>query len=352
MTDRRQFLSLLGAAAVGLAGCSGSESTAPTATPTRKNSTASEQTDTPGTETGEQTVEQDLTGEELYFNWVHGGIYEDEEHEEILNTVQGTESNSISFQQINNALEQGDTRVEQVANAVENAAHQHTPTDPDDYENQHRHIMSAVHQTLEQREEDYEVYSMTDWGKSTAFPNNGIDYSKIWVENENGEYTDINAMLQTDQNYTTHIKGQKTQTDREEVLQMLRDPERFGTKPPHDYEDIENAIEYYSENRNRDYSDEDMEDINGSWIKRFNNYIMGDGISVPSSVDEWRQFHEGIEAGPEMFLGLNETYHNEGYDGEPAQFNVEDEVDGSVSMSDTPDGYNPEEDGVPGTPAA
>ena len=303
------------------------------------------------TPTPTETPTPDRSGREHYFNWIHG------EDDQILEEVQGTQQNtSISFEAIDNALEEGienGGRNQAIANALETASQEYQVNN--NYEDRHTHILSALHQTLEQKEGsqwDFDIFGMKDWGKSSAFPNEGIDYSKVWVENEDGEYTNINAGLSDKVEHTTHIEGEEVTSRRQEVLQMLTDPESSITRPAHDYEALQNSVEYYSEVRGRDYSDEDIEEINGYWIERLDNHILGEGTPAPSSVEEWRQFHEGLEKGPEVFLGLNEAYHNAGYDGEPAEFTVKDEVDGSVTVEDLPDDYTIAEDGVPGNPAA
>jgi hypothetical protein len=351
MVTRRHVLALAGSLSV--AGCltgGGQDDSPGTDTPDTVTSTPTPE-DTP-TETEEptETPEEDLTGEELYFNWVHGGIYDGEEHEEILEEVQGTGPESISFNEINDALEQGGTRVEQVANAVETAAHQYG--DGDNHEDRHRHIMSAVHQTLEQKDEDFDVYSIADDAKSNEFVDEGfgLEYGKIWVENEEGEYDNINLSL--DPEYTaTHIEGEEAETKVEEALRELNDVEYEGDRPAHDYEALSHDIEVL-EAIEGELSDERLEEIHAAHVEKFDNYTLGDGISVPSSTEEWRQFHEGMEAGPDMMLGLTQTYHREEYEGEPAKFTVEDEVDGSVSMGDTPEGYDPSVDGIIDDPAA
>ncbi|NLV08967.1 hypothetical protein GOC74_03355 [Halomicrobium mukohataei] len=361
--DRRRFLagaaSLAGAGS--LAGCSGSESEPPESTPTPTDTTTPTNTATPEpTETTDEatqteTPEPDLTGREHYFNWIHG------EDDQILEEVQGTQQNtSISFQAIDNALEEGienGGRNQAIANALETASQEYQENN--NYEDRHTHILSALHQTLEQKngdQWDFDIFSMKDWGKSTAFPKDGIDYSKIWVENEDGEYTDINAGLSERYEHTTHIPGEdigntaKNISNRiKEQLQFMRDSESFGTRPAHDLETHLDRLEYDRESLDREYSDEELEQGFGSWLDNFSNYVLGEGNAVPSSKEDWKAFHRGIENGPEIFLNLNEAYHNSDYDGETAQFTVEDR---NVSVEEVPEGYNPAEDGIPGNPAA
>ncbi|MDB2240694.1 hypothetical protein [Halorubrum ezzemoulense] len=306
-------------------------------------------------ENGTVETPKELTGRQIYFDWIHG------ENEQILEDNKGYEL--ISFQAVDDALENGfqnGGRNQAIAEALETASQEYHVGN-NDYEDRHRHILSALHTTLEQKEGDqwnFDIFGMKDSGQSPALPD-GVDYSKIWVENEDGEYTDINAGLSERYRHTTHIQGEeigntaKNITSRiKQQLQFMRNPEKNATHPGHDYEALQNAVEYYREVREREYSDEDIEEINGFWIKKLGSQIMGDGIPVPSSIEDWKEYDEGLEAGPEVFLGLNETHHNEGYDGEPAQFTVKDEVDGSVTVGDLPDDYTIAEDGVPGNPAA
>ncbi|EMA08168.1 hypothetical protein [Haloarcula marismortui] len=365
MNSRRRFLSIIGVAA--FTGCQGitgetADSTptdTPTPTPTPSPTpTPTDEATEEVTETEEptptETPEPNLSGREHYFNWIHG------EDDQILEENKG-QNGEISFQAIDNALEEGfenGGRNQAIAQALETASQEYTENSS--YEDRHRHILSALHTTLEQKEGDqwdFEIFGMKDWGLSPAF-NNGIDYSKIWVENQDGEYTDINAGLSERYRHTTHIQGEdigntaKNISNRiQEQLQFMRNPEKAGTHPGQDYEALQKAVEVYR-NAGREYSDEDIEEANGFWIEKLSNHITGDGIPVPSSIEDWKEYDEGLEAGPEVFLGLNEAYHNAGYDGEPAQFTVKDAEDGSVSMEDLPDNYTVAEDGVPGNPAA
>ncbi|EMA26710.1 hypothetical protein C443_00037 [Haloarcula argentinensis DSM 12282] len=320
--------------------------------------TAYQQTPTPTPEptptpTPTETPAPDLSGREHYFNWIHG------DDEQILDAVQGDgqDAASISFTAIDDALEAGfedADRVQAIANGLQ-AASQEYKVDDEGYENRHRHILSALHQTLEQKDGDqwnFEVIGMQDFSKSPAFGDN-IDYSKVWVEEEDGEYTNINAGLGEVYRHQTHIKGKRVEgediEDRiQRELQFIRDPDDVTTRSGHDYEAMENAIEYLR-NKGEEVTDDDIEEADGVWFKKLSRNIMGDGIPVPSSVADWKQYHEGLETGPDVFLGLNEAYHNEGYDGDMAQFTVNSAVTGSVSVDDLPDDYTLD-DGVPGNP--
>lgn len=116
---------------------------------------------------------------------------------------------------------------------------------------------------------------MQDWGLSPAF-SDGMDYSKVWVEDVDGEYTNINAGLGEEYRHQTHIKGAEiegeTVEDRiQRELQYMRDPEANATHPGHDYESHQNAIEFYR-NEGREYSDDDIEEADGDWIKKLNTH--------------------------------------------------------------------------------
>jgi hypothetical protein len=217
--------------------------------------------------------------------------------------------------------------------------------------------MSAVHQTIEQKDDhEFEVYSMADEGMSDQFPESGsfgLEYGKIWVENEQGTFDNINLSLDP-QYVATHIQGTEPETDVEEALQEQRNPDRWADRPAHDYESLQKSIEHYESDPDTDYSDEDIEEFNGGWMEHFDNYMFAveEGFAVPSTIEDWERFHEGIEEGPDVVLNLNETYHNSKWaeKGEIAAFSVEE--DGSVSMEYTPDGYDPSTDGIMNNPAA
>lgn len=146
-----------------------------------------------------------------------------------------------------------------------------------------------------------------------------------------------------------HIEGEKTEGDIQEILKNLINPEAVGARVGHDFENHQNALEFYREVRGQEYTDEEVEEGYGSWIERFNNYIWGEGTPVPSSVEDWRALHQGFESGSGMIRELNRAYSEASYDGESAQFTVED---GSVNFSELPDDYTPSEDGVPENPTA
>ncbi|MDG5778711.1 hypothetical protein QA599_19905, partial [Haloarculaceae archaeon H-GB1-1] len=149
-----------------------------------------------------------------------------------------------------------------------------------------------------------------------------------------------------------HIEDEEPQNDVEDILKNLRDPEVHTERAAHNYEALQESIEYYTEVRDREYSDQELEEGHGFWIERFDKYIWGDGTVVPSSVDDWKALHEGFESGADFIRELNETYHNSEYgeNGEIAAFSVAE--NGSVSMEDLPEDYNVSEDGIPGNPAA
>ncbi|MEA5409787.1 hypothetical protein VB773_20930 [Haloarculaceae archaeon H-GB2-1] len=365
MTKRREFLTLLGAGTVGVAGCVGdTSSTTPTdstvsETPTREEVTPTQEVGiengtrtnntSPGTPTRtetvtpgpEQTEEMDLTGDEIYYNWIHG------QDDDILEQAQET----INFHAVNVALKEGNTRVEKVANAIQEANSQYSGGDG--YQTRHKTVMSAVHQTLQQRNDlIWNFHTMKDWAKSTAYPSDGLDYSKIWVE---GADQDINAALNPDNNEPAyHIEGEEANGDVEEILKNLRDPEVFGHISAHNYDGISNEIDYF-EATGEEYSDDEIEEASSFWLEKFSNYIWREGRADPSSIDDWRALHEGIESGADAIRALNEAYHNSEYgeNGEIALYSTEgEELDGSVSMEEIPEDHDPSTDGIAGNPAA
>jgi hypothetical protein len=345
MTSRRRFLTLLGASTTFFTGCISSSTDSVNETPSPEEV---KPTETPAPTATPTPENQDLTGEQVYQDWIHGGIYENEQENEILEKAQ----QQISFNQINQALEQGNNKTEKIANAIIQANQQITQNT--DYETKHRTALSAVHQTLNQNQTKWNItiHSIADWAKTTAYPSEGLDYSKVWIE---GEDQDINLALNPEsRNPTYHIENTKANSDVQKILKDLRDPETPGHLTPHDYEGIQNQNDILAPSGG--YSDEQIEEINGSFMEEFSNYILGDGRADPNSIDDWRALHEGFESGADALLSLNEAYHNSEYsdDGETALFDAqgEEELDGSVTMEDTPDGYDASENGIAGNPAA
>jgi hypothetical protein len=284
------------------------------------------------------TAEDGATNNEVedpHLDWAYS------EDQQILEQVQ----NEVNLNPVKNILN-GDTDIHtKIGDALLEANTQYNHSN-EDYEHQHKYTITALDQALQQTQLDTRITSIADWAKTNEYPGDGLEYGKIWI---NDSDKDINIALNPELRESDyHIEGEEPEGDIERILKEIRSPEKWGDLASHNYETLQEATEQYRA-AGQDYSDEQIEKGNGSWIDDFGNYIWGDGLAVPSSVDDWKNLHEGFESGAEMVRELNRAYEEAGYDGETAQFTVED---GSVTMSNVPDGYSPTEDGVPGNPAA
>ena len=363
--NRRRFLTLLGVStASGLAGCGGLGGTGSTETETIQetpnNSTVNpahgtstptptptpEPTPTPTpTETEVQETEEpdpDLTGREIYFNQIHG------EDEGVLERVQGTGGKtSISFQAIDESLEEGfeqGGRFEAVKSGLETASKLYSGGNHEEgYWNRHRHIMSALHQTLEQKdgeEWDFEIFSNLNYTQTVGTT---IQYSEIKVatgettENGNDEYAIINGALSEDMNHATHIPGEEKGSGYKRTMWGVRDSSNHVDLPPHDTEAIQNRLDSLG-------SDATPQRAEGSWASAMGYQLFTgshevntgfeyqpDEMLVPATQDIHDKIDEiGYEQGDELGrdgeaplathgrmdlqLAVNEKYMNEGYD--------------------------------------
>jgi len=370
MTDRRQFLSLLGVAGtVGLTGCSGGSSDPAEGTSTvsesPNNSTVNPAHNTPtpnrtptpeDQEGGSEPVEQDLTGREIYFNQIHG------ENEQILEEVQGTEDDtSISFQAIDQSLEQGfqnGGRNQAIAAGLETASQEYQSVGDETYWNRHQHIMSALHQTLEQKEGeqwDFEVLSNLNYTQTVG---DTIQYSEIKVatgettENGNDEYAIINGALSEHMNHATHTPGEEKGSGYKRTMWGVRDSSNDVDLPPHDTEAIQNRVDrgagestFYGAASLMGY-----QLFTGGHSVDADIDYRPDEMLVPATQDIHEKIDEiGYEQGDELGrdgeaplathgrmdlqLAVNERYINEGYD----------EVDNPVvidNLQETEDGWD------------
>jgi len=321
MKTRRHVLAVLGATAI--AGCAGRATDQPAA-----NTTADE----PAAEGGTAT---DGVGD-LHLDWAYG------EDNEILEQVE----DEVNLDPVKNILEGNQDIHTKIGDALLQANQQYTHNN-EDYEHRHKYTITALDQALQQTDLDTRITSIADWAKTNEY-GDGLDYGKIWI---NDSDKDINIALNPAlREPAYHIEGEQPEGDVERILKEIRDQEYTGDLSAHNYETLEHSIEQY-EATEGEFTDEYIEDWKASAVDDFGNYIWGDGLAVPSSVEDWKALHEGFESGAEIVRELNEAYDEAGYaeTGETAQFTVED---GSVTMNDVKDGYNPSEDGVPGNPAA
>jgi hypothetical protein len=337
MKSRRSVLAVLGATV--LAGCTRSSSQPSTEEAESSNETRSQSTDT------DANAGRDLTGREWYFNWIHG------EDEQILNEVQGEESyESISFSAIDNALETGMAsggRNQAVANALETASQEYQPSE--DYEDRHTHMLSAIHQVLEQKdgdEWDFEIDSRLD---ATPSQEGWMKYSRVDVETEN-EFTDkgnkkyqtIRAALTEKRNHTTNIIGQNASTNNttKRLLQQISNPETVAARSLVDDDAFDNAIEEYGWNSEASYDAISMslgvliggkieiDEYEANEI--VSEYLL---IAEDGNEEEILDIVDEYEESGDMTLRnrLREEYFNNDHDQYPAS-EVDIEEDGSVSM--------------------
>ncbi|WP_146418309.1 hypothetical protein [Haloarcula hispanica] len=335
--NRRRFLTLLGVStASGLAGCGGLGGTGSTETETIQetpnNSTINpahgtstptstptpEPTPTPTpTETEVQETEQpsqDLTGREIYLNQIHG------EDEGVLERVQGTGGKtSISFQAIDESLEEGfeqGGRFEAVKSGLETASKQYSGGNHEEgYWNRHRHIMSALHQTLEQKQGeqwDFEVDSRLDAQPGT---DGWLKFSRIDVEKEgettergNTEYQTIRGALDERYQHTTHISGNPADPSNyvKRILQQVDNPESVASRSLIDKDAADNAIEHYDWNRERSY-DQASTQI---------GILLGGGLDTESSYENTSIAPENLlvaeEGREEEILEIVDEYEEDG----------------------------------------
>jgi hypothetical protein len=344
MSTRRGVLTALGAAA--LAGCS--SNAAPPAEQSDAASTAINQSNSTETD-ADQGNELTLSGREWYFNWIHG------EDEQILSEVQGEESyESISFSAIDNALETGMAsggRNQAVANALETASQEYQPSE--DYEDRHTHMLSAIHQVLEQKdgdEWDFEIDSRLD---ATPSQEGWMKYSRVDVETEdeftdngNKKYHTIRAALTEKRNHTTHIKGQNASPNNttKRLLQQISNPES-SFRSLFDKDALDNEIQEWEWDEKRTY---DQVGMNAG-------ILIGGGIEIDDYEDnvigpEYVLFAEDgreneilniideYEEQGDMTLRnrMREEYFNNGYNkNEVTEYNIT--ADGSVSMEELED---------------
>lgn len=340
MSTRRGVLTALGAAA--LAGCS--SNAAPPAEQSDAASTATNQSNSTETD-ADQGNELTLSGREWYFNWIHG------EDEQILNEVQGKESyESISFSAIDNALETGMVsggRNQAVANALETASQEYQPSA--DYEDRHTHMLSAIHQVLEQKngdEWDFEIDSRLD---ATPSQEGWMKYSRVDVEtdqeftdNGNKKYYTIRAALTEKRNHTTHIKGQNASPNNttKRILQQISNPETNAFISLLDLEGINSGIKEHEWDKDTTY---DQTCMNAA-------LLLGSGIEIGAYEEnviglDYKLFAE--DGREEEILGvideyeeqgditlrnrIREEYFNNGHDEyEASEYDIS--ADGSVSM--------------------
>jgi hypothetical protein len=200
------------------------------------------------TESGRpESPERDLTATEHYFDWVYG------EDGEIREAVNGTEEEtSISFDGINNALEQGMSeggRNEAISQGILEAAEQYTPQTGDTYEDIHRHTLSALHQTLQDENNNWDITIKSNIN-AVITDETRLPYTEIEVEQENGETDIVNAYIGREKGIKGRQHAARTPSDdqavtgddlsgTEDILNGIRDGENPTFFPSHDVGDAQ-----------------------------------------------------------------------------------------------------------------
>ncbi|QUJ74001.1 hypothetical protein [Haloarcula marismortui] len=345
MISRRRLLTVSGASIAFLSGCQTGSREQPesatddaatsTSTPTPTDEATEEVTETEEP-TPTETPEPDLTGREHYFNWIHG------ENDQILEENKG-QNGEISFQAIDNALEEGfenGGRNHAIANALETASQEYQENSS--YEHRHRHILSAIHTTLEQKEGDqwdFDVFSNMNYTQTAGAT---LQYSEIKVETGDttdtgeDEYAIINAALNETMNHATHTPGEDggEQIGYKRTMEEVRNSSVDTMLPPHDTEAIQNRAERVEE-------DEEGWLVGYSTLMGYQLFSGGHSTSDGAEYrpDQWlvpasKDIHEKIdqvgyeqgdrvddeEGNPlgthgrmDLQLAINERYMNEGY---------------------------------------
>lgn len=314
----------------------GNTSNGTTGNGTVGNSTVENGTVGNGTDSGtvETPEDPDLTGEQIYFDWIHG------ENEEILEENKG-EHGQISFNSVNKALEEGfedGGRNQAIAQALETASQEYQENSS--YEDRHRHILSALHTTLEQKEGEqwnFNVFSNMNYTQTVG---DTLQFSEIKVETEEttdtgeDEYAIINAALNETMNHATHIPGEDKGDDGyKRTMSGVRESDNDTDLPPHDVEALRERMEG---------GDETGIQVSGAGLMGYQLFAGGhsvdsgfefrpDEMLVPASkkihekideigyeqgdrVDDTEGHVLGTHGRMDLQLAINERYMNEGYD--------------------------------------
>jgi hypothetical protein len=261
MDTRRRFLYTLGsAAAVTLTGCTDTSTTSSESTveetPTRGDldrvHTESEanQTDVPVEEgtpvnmPNDEDPDRDLTPTEHYFEWIYG------EDEQILENVQDTDT-GISFDAINNALEQGMNeggRNEAISQGILEAANQYTPQAGDNYEDIHQHVLSALHHTLQDEQYDWNINIKSNIN-AVLTPSGLYPYTEIEVQQNDGTTDIINAYIGQNEEHAARTPSDDEAVSGDnlsgttDILNGIRDGQNYAHIPSHDTEAFDDYID-------------------------------------------------------------------------------------------------------------
>jgi len=368
---RRRFLESTGTAVVvGLAGCSGLQGSK--SDDGEDNIQGSKSDDGEDNIQGENNTdteengEQYSTGIELHNQWIHG--------ETPLHTITVKEfianTDVIQLETITNILEESDDRVNAVGQAVKNASEQFRIRG--NYEERHRHIMSALDQAIESLDGEQWDFNFITNMNYTQTVGETIQYSEIKVptgettESGHDEYAIINGALspETDdersglkQDHAVQIPGEEVENVQDQIykqtMRAVRKSSLDGALPPHDVETIENRAERVNEDEERWLS---------STAPLMGYQLFAGGSEVDSGyefkpdqilVPATKEIHEmideiGYEQGDrtdengdplgthgrvDLQLAINEEYFNKGYD----------EIDGPVvidNLEETSDGWD------------
>lgn len=317
MQTRRSVLAVVGATV--LAGCSsgGAQSTGQQSEPTN--------------ETESQADDPVLTAGEIHDDWI--GV---DKQAYVPAVEQGTEAYNQARE--NNGIH---TALYQAVDTVNQQLGHRSSS----YLEQHQNVVRAVDEIVS---DSFQIYSTFERGKTSTYTQiDEFPVTRIWLEQdaeEDGDTIDIVAALSPETGQPTHLKNTEPEDPSTGLQELIdyRDPENFGTHGPHDIEAMQNAIEHYQENRNREYSEQGLEKGYGSWLERFDDMFWADGVAMPvmGNMDDYHNQFNSVH--PELNMQMANT--GKIGEGDIAAFTVEED---GPTLYTTVDGYDPEKDGRP-----
>lgn len=317
MHTRRGVLAVVGASVV--AGCtSGSEQ------PTQQSNETIETNET--SETEPEADDPDLSAGQIHDRWI--------ELDKPL-YVPAKEAGSKAFEA---GREEGDlhTAFYRAFDAIADNFGHRSSTDL----GHHKNIMRLLQAILP---EGFQIYSSLEIGTSAKF--NLLEYpvSRAWLARDATADDPIDVIASLDHEWrATHLKGTTSDefTTAEQELVEYRDSENSLTHPPYDIKAIRNGIEYSREYHNATYTEQDLEEIYGSWLQIFDTLFWGEGMAVPVK-GHWETYNEDFHR---VHPEINRLYFNSELDGDIGAVSFED---GSVELYGTVEEYTPEQDGMP-----
>lgn len=315
MHTRRRVLAVVGATV--LAGCSSEGSQSANQQPETTNETQS-QADAP-----------DLTAGEIHDDWIR---IEDNAFPDAVEVASEAYEQAVENGDIYEGLTQGLQAVNQELGYMSTSDI-----------GKHKNMVAALQQATP---DNLQLYSTFEQGKSATYTDNEWPVTRIWLEQdtEDQDTIDIITALSRDANNATHRKN--TDPDNPstgvEELQAYRNPDVFGAHGPHDIEAVKNAMDNYRKHRDREYSDDDIEEINGFWLERLDKMYWADGMAVPVQ-GNWEPYHEDFNSvHPKINRQIANT--DEIGEGDMAAFTINN---GNVKLYSAVKSYDPEQDGMP-----